>query len=218
MVRKKKKTTARAGAGATGAGGARAGHSPTAYAYPADPDGIYRSPTALPLQDYPEDPAAGGVLEELGEWSTAHAHHTFHTAPAILQKECDRAEDLEHERNKAAIWQAKPAALEEVANVISSSPGAPPPRPSRKDPEVAKRRAHIRSLGNVSNLDYWKGMDKKYRTPAAWQEWGCPPSYVDASRDPNKDVRDHFLRVQAYERKNARREKPAKSIPGKAAE
>ncbi len=100
-----------------------------------------------------------------------------------------------------------PVNIPQAAPIAWRRPASQPAsRKSRRDPEVAERRAYIRSLGDVPDETYWKLMDARYRTHATWQAWGCPESYVAASKVRNRETRDHFLRVQKEEIKNAWKE------------
>lgn len=81
-----------------------------------------------------------------------------------------------------------------------------PSRKSKKNPDVAKRRAFIRRIGQVSEEKYCAKMDAGgYVTPVTWQNWDCPNSYKDAWELTNNDLRDRFLGVMRSERQNARR-------------
>ena len=80
-------------------------------------------------------------------------------------------------------------------------------RKSKKNPEVAKRRSFIRKIGGVTEAKYCEMMATHYHTPASWQEWRCPASYLDSWNLTNNDLRERFLRVMRSERNNARRPK-----------
>jgi len=153
-----------------------------------------RIPGAGELLDCDPDPMAG-IFLELTEHQQWRAQNQWRPERSEQTRLVEALEKI------ASTSQAKP--LGEVENLPLVAPVTS--RRSRRDPEVTERRAHIRSIGDVPDATYWEMMDAKYRTPASWQAWGCPASYVTASKHKNKEIRDHFLGVQKDERKNARR-------------
>jgi hypothetical protein len=54
------------------------------------------------------DPDPDGVLDELQREQIARARHVVNTPPDVLQRERERAEELEHERAKAEIRAGVP--------------------------------------------------------------------------------------------------------------
>jgi len=147
-----------------------------------------------------------------GEWEKEkieRAHYLFNTPSDVLRQDRLRAEELEHERAKAAVWQAKPSADPTLlpANVNAKKLGnslSKQPRGRQKSAETCVLEQALNSIlrdmsegGTLEDIcARLKDKGIKFRTPATDRQASRLMEYPDALHD-----RDYFNTVRMRIRK-----------------